>query len=191
MRPGFSSTTGAALEGPLVPGGSGGRQGRDFQTPPWVCELILDKLVWMPDSHEHGGTILEPTPGQGNIVSAIKSHFPDANIIAPEDFWNIPTDSKFDAIVANPPFSPMSTGYAMLGRFMEMSDIVIALMPWLTLINSQKRTAEIMKYGLVEVTHLPRSAFPGSRVQTCILSLHRGWQNDTTFSVADELGGQQ
>jgi len=46
-------------------------------------------------------------------------------------------------------------------------------MPWLTIINSQKRTEKINNYGLKSVTHLPRKTFPCSRVQCCILEMEK------------------
>ena len=78
-----------------------------------------------------------------------------------------------------PPFSPMKEGYEILNVCMEMSNTIIALMPWLTIINSERRTKKILDFGLHSVTHLPRTAFPGSRVQTCILDMQRGVSGDT------------
>lgn len=83
----------------------------------------------------------------------------------------------------NPPFTPMKTGYEILYRCMEMSNNIIALMPWLTLINSEKRTAKIFEYGLISVTHLPRNVFPGSRVQTCILQMQKFYNKETRFHL--------
>ena len=48
-------------------------------------------------------------------------------------------------------------------------------MPWLTIINSQKRTEWIKDSGLRRVIHLPRTAFKGSRVQTCVLVFEDGY----------------
>jgi hypothetical protein len=73
----------------------------------------------------------------------------------------------------NPPFTPMSLGYKILFQCMEWTNNIIALMPWLTIINSQKRTEKINNYGLKSVTHLPRKTFPGSRVQCCILEMEK------------------
>lgn len=114
-------------------------------------------------------TVLEPTPGEGNLVRALNGY----QVTAPSEFWGVV--GRFDAVVMNPPFTPMEEGYRILYAVMEMSDIIIALMPWLTLINSEKRTNDIESFGLKGVTHLPRSAFKGSRVQTCILEMHRGF----------------
>ena len=71
----------------------------------------------------------------------------------------------------NPPFSPMKKGYEILDICMEKGDVIIALMPWLTIINSNKRAQKIKEFGLQKVIHLPRSTFKGSRVQTCLISL--------------------
>jgi len=114
-------------------------------------------------------TVLEPTPGEGNLVRALAGY----QVTAPTEFWEV--SGRWEAVVMNPPFSPMDEGYRILYAVMEMSDIIIALMPWLTLINSEKRTDDINRYGLKSVTHLPRSAFKGSRVQTCILDMRKGY----------------
>ena len=90
---------------------------------------------------------------------------------------------KFDVAVMNPPFSPMQVGYDILYKVMGMADLIVALMPWLTLINSEKRTKIIYRFGLKSVTHLPRNIFPGSRVQTCILNMERGYQGDAFLDL--------
>jgi len=120
-------------------------------------------------------TILEPTPGEGNLVRALNEY----NVTAPVDFWT--TEGKYDAVVMNPPFSPMAVGYQVLYRCMEMTDIIIAVMPWLTLINSEKRTKAIKEWGLKSVTHLPRKAFPGARVQCCIIFMIKGYKESIEF----------
>jgi len=143
----------------------------DFQTPYYICDYMAGIL---PSNCKN---ILEPTPGQGNLVKALKKY--DLNVTASEDFWKV--EGRFDAIVMNPPFTPMDTGYKILYKCMEMSDVIIALMPWLTMINSEKRTKLIMDYGLVSITHLPRNVFKGSRVQTCILNMQKGYKDETMF----------
>jgi hypothetical protein len=124
-------------------------------------------------------TVLEPTPGQGNLVKALVEE--GYHVTAPNDFWSVA--GRFDAVVMNPPFSPMAQGYQILFAVMEMSDVIIALMPWLTLINAKGRTETIRQFGLRSVTHLPRDAFPGSRVQTCILYLDKGYQGETILHL--------
>jgi hypothetical protein len=145
----------------------------DFQTRPRECRLMAAML---PSGVE---TVLEPTPGQGNLVKALEEE--GYHVIAPKDFWSV--SGRFDAVVMNPPFSPMAQGYEILFAVMEMSDVIIALMPWLTLINAKGRTQIIRQFGLRAVTHLPRDAFPGSRVQTCILYLHKGYQGETILQL--------
>jgi len=120
-------------------------------------------------------SVLEPTPGAGNLVRSLNGY----QVTAPSDFFQV--FGSFDAVVMNPPFTPMELGYQILYRTMQMTDIIIALMPWLTIINSQKRTDDIKAYGLKSVTHLPRLVFPGSRVQTCVLEMRRGYCADSIF----------
>ena len=124
-------------------------------------------------------TVLEPTPGEGNLVKALEEQ--GYHVTAPKEFWSV--SGRFDAVVMNPPFSPMAQGYQILFAVMEMSNVIIALMPWLTLINAKGRTETIRQFGLRSVTHLPRDAFPGSRVQTCILNLHKGYQGETILHL--------
>ena len=142
----------------------------DFQTPLWVCHYMASLLPYGVK------TILEPTPGQGNIVSVLGKY----NVVAPDDFFSMPA-GNFDAVVMNPPFTPMKKGYDILYSCMGMADVVIALMPWLSVINSAKRTKDLQQFGLKSVTHLPRKVFDGSRVQTCILELNRGYRWRTEF----------
>ena len=141
----------------------------DFQTHPVVCQYMVSLLPAGVSS------VLEPTPGEGNLVRALNRY----QVTAPSEFWNV--SGRYDAAVMNPPFTPMEEGYRILYAVMEMSDIIIALMPWLTLINSEKRTDDIESFGLKGVTHLPRSAFKGSRVQTCILEMHRGFTGEKSL----------
>lgn len=156
----------------------------DFQTPDWVCNFMVSLVGYYPD------TILEPTPGKGNIIKAIVTEFPGATILhGHDDFMNMEPISV-DVVIANPPFTPMAKGYEMLDRFFEFSGHVIALMPWLTIINSEKRLKRLKEYGLCEIIHLPRSVFKGSRVQTCILVFLDGYQGSITFhDIYDMVSG--
>lgn len=150
-----------------------------FQTPLQVCTYMSS---FLPND---AGLILEPTPGQGNLVEALKQK---GNVIAPEDFCTYKHFDKYDWIVMNPPFTPMQLGYQILYKCMELSDNIVALMPWLTIINSQKRTEDIMNFGLKSITHLPRKTFSGARVQTCILEMQKGYDGVTRFlSLKQEL----
>lgn len=104
------------------------------------------------------------------------------DVTAPEDFFKM-KQKRFDCIVMNPPFTPMIKGYEILFACMKMSDVVIALMPWLTIINSEKRAKELKEYGVASIAHLPRKVFPGSRVQTCIIELHKGYKEKSIFKI--------
>ena len=147
--------------------------GNNFQTPIFICEYMSSFLP------ENAGTILEPTAGKGNLVKSLSNY---GEVFAPDDF-NLMEKRKFDWIVMNPPFTPMKQGYDILYSCMDMSDNIIALMPYLCIINGEKRTNDIMNFGLKSITHLPRSVFKGSRVQTCILEMKRGYVGDTIFKL--------
>lgn len=148
--------------------------GNNFQTPLYVCDYIASLV---PDN---AGNILEPTAGQGNLVKSLEGK---GNIITPLDFDTFEPSQKIDWIVMNPPFSPMKKGYEILYRCMDMSDNIIALMPYLTMINGEKRTNDILNWGLKSITHLPRSVFKGSRVQTLILEMSKGFKGATEFKL--------
>lgn len=147
--------------------------GDNFQTPENVCEYMAS-FLW-----GNTGLILEPTAGKGKLVKALEQY---GKVIVPNDF-NKMVKSQFEWIVMNPPFSPMKQGYDILYKCMDMTDNIIALMPYLVIINGEKRTKDIMEWGLKSITHLPRSTFKGSRVQTCILQMKRGWKGDTIFKT--------
>lgn len=149
---------------------------RDFQTPEWVCKIMASLIPECPT------TILEPTPGAGNLVKAIDKRFPNSIIYTPEHFEKF--NKHVDCIVANPPFTPMKVGYQLLEGFFKLSDNIIILMPWLALINSERRTKNYIEHGLKQVIHLPRRAFKGARVQTCILVFQKGYQGDIIFKDA-------
>lgn len=143
-----------------------------FQTPPVVAGYMASML---PDN---AGTILEPTPGLGNIVEAIKSK---GTVIAPRMFEDLPVGGTYDYAVMNPPFTPMKEGYRYLKEVMSMTDNIVALLPWFILINSDRRMIELKTWGLVSVTALPRKTFPGCRIQCCVLELKKGYQGETEF----------
>src|ERR1039457_6416637 len=118
-----------------------------FQTPIWCCKLMRN---YIPIGTK---TVWDPTPGECNLFSMWREK--KYEVTAPKDFWRIPFFSRYDCIVMTPPFSPMKVGYKILYRCMTMSDHIIALMPWLVLINSVNRTSDLFGFGLVSVTHLP------------------------------------
>ena len=165
----------------------------DFQTPELVAKYMVSLL---PKSCR---TVLEPTPGVGNIVSALIGY----EITAPDDFFTMDPQSRFDAIVMNPPFSSkyafldnappelsdggMRLGYFILTECMRMSDTVVALMPWFTLSDSDVRLRSLKRWGLRSVTALPRKTFQYARIQTVVIELLKGWEFDTSFKVFDLL----
>lgn len=67
----------------------------DFQTPPNVAKYMVSLI---PAGVK---TVLEPTPGIGNIVNELY----DYNVTDPIDYWKLPASSWFDCIVGNLPFS--------------------------------------------------------------------------------------
>jgi len=153
----------------------------EFQTPVWVCDIMsqmISELITSPQ------TILEPTPGAGNLVKSINRIYPNSIMYTPTDFYQF--NEKVDCIVGNPPFTPMKEGYKILNRCFELSDNIIFLMPWLALINSEKRTELYMSRGLKQIVHLPRRAFSGSRVQTCVMQFQKGYHEDIVFKNAKD-----
>ncbi len=141
---------------------------------------------------------MEPTPGEGNIVGLLG----DYEVTAPKDFFLLDKNLRFDCIVMNPPFSrkytnlenapasyqnhkDMRIGYQILKDCMQMSDNIIALMPWFTLIDSDVRQKQLKNFGIKSVTCLPRRTFEYIRVQTCVIELVKGWSEPTIFKVYD------
>lgn len=142
-------------------------------------------------------TVLEPTPGQGNIVSLLSNY----QVTAPADYFELDKNQRFDCIVMNPPFSSKSAfnipdhlnkhgmrlGYHILTECMQMSDNVIALMPWFTLSDSDVRLRALKKYGMKSLTALPRKTFEYVRIQTVVIELQKGFKGETGFKVFDLL----
>ncbi len=163
----------------------------NFQTPPPVCKYMA-KMI--PRGTK---TVLEPTPGIGNIVNELK----DYDLTAPEDFFLLDKDQKFDCIMMNPPFSSkyahmehapndfeekgMRLGYYILTECMKMSDNIIALMPWFTISDSDVRLRYLKKFGMRSLTALPRKTFQYARIQTCVIELQRGYKKETIFKTFD------
>ena len=174
----------------------------DFQTPPPVCDYMCNMIPL------GARVILEPTRGEGNLVRAIQKidaqrYDPGEDeglyISAPDNFFTMNLDKRFDSIVMNPPFSTRSAfgypedlghdgmrlGYYILTRCMKMSDSVIALMPWFTITDSDVRMRYIKDFGLKSITALPRKTFSYARIQTCIFEMHKGWKEETIFRTFD------
>ncbi len=134
-------------------------------------------------------TVLEPTPGDGVVVEALAKHCAKGTtlIYPPGDFWTFNHHGhtggtgKYDYIVMNPPFTPMAEGFRYLRRCMELSDNIICLLPWLLILNSEKRKDELINFGLVGITDLPRKCFPRTRIQTNVLELQRGYTGPMYF----------
>lgn len=146
----------------------------NFQTPVPVAAYMASLLP------NNCGTILEPTPGMGNLVREAEFK---GTVIAPARFEDLPVGTRYDYAVMNPPFTPMKEGYRYLTEVMDMTDNIVALLPWFIVINSDKRMQDIKAWGLVSVTNLPRKTFPGTRIQCCILELKKGYQGETTFKT--------
>lgn len=176
------------------------QKGLDFQTPANIADYMASLV---PAGVK---TILEPTPGLGNIVNALEWYnlLGDTayNITAPEDFF-LHTPQRYDCVVMNPPFSAkyavldnakedyskhgMRLGYKILTECMEMSDTVIALMPWFTISDSDVRLRFLKDFGLKSITALPRKTFQYARIQTCVLNLSKGFTGSTEFIVYDRI----
>jgi type I restriction-modification system DNA methylase subunit len=159
-----------------------------FQTPPEVCQYMARMI---PAGVR---TVLEPTPGVGNLVRALNGY----DVTAPEDFFRMGKE-RFDCVVTNPPFAAkyafgvpgdlpvkgMQLGYYILKQCLNMSDNVIALMPWFTISDSDVRLRALKRWGLISVTALPRKTFEYARIQTVVLQLQKGYKGATEFKVYD------
>lgn len=161
-----------------------------FQTPPDVVQYMVEMIPCK------AVTVLEPTPGIGNIHSQlIKKGFA---VTAPEDYFLL-EKSKYDCVIMNPPFSAgsaildnapegfnekgMRVGYWFLTECMKLSDNIIALMPWFTIADSDVRLRYLKSFGLKSLTALPRKTFEYARIQTVIIELEKGYQGETAFKV--------
>ena len=162
----------------------------NFQTPPDICKYMVNMV---PDSAK---TVFEPTPGLGNIVKELKCKN-RYQIVTADDFFLFDMSQKFDCIVLNPPFSSksaymknapkdvettgMKLGYYILKKCMEMSDNLIALMPWYTISDSDVRMRYLRDFGIKSLTPLPRKTFKYARIQTVIIELEKGFKGSTAF----------
>jgi type I restriction-modification system DNA methylase subunit len=144
-------------------------------------------------------SVLEPSPGLGNLVSKLSRY----RVTAATDFFLLDQLERWDCIVMNPPFSSksghmehapagaehrgMKLGYYFLTECMKKSDNIIALMPWFTISDSDRRLRMIKRFGLKSITALPRKTFEYARIQTCILNMQKGYQGPCEFIVYDTL----
>lgn len=163
-----------------------------YQTPIAVCKYMASLIP------TNAKTILEPTPGIGNIVNVLELN-PSYDVTAADDFFLLNPKSKFDCIIMNPPFSSksaimenapigaevhgMKIGYYILKQCMSMSKNVIALMPWFTLSDSDVRLRYLKQYGMKSITALPRKTFEYARIQTVIIELQKGFKGETIFKT--------
>jgi len=156
-----------------------------FQTPSDVADRMVALAVG-----ERPRRILEPCSGSGSLVAAARRVLPDAEIASVEvsggycrqqrengftvtqgDFFDVPPPAeKYDLVLANPPHSPMAIGYKMMDRLADFADRMVVIMPWLWLINSQARHEKWRRHIRAAI-HLPRSTFPGARIQTAIFDI--------------------
>lgn len=160
----------------------------EFQTPQFVARYMASLIP------AHCITVLEPTPGIGNLVKEIPYR---CLVTTYDDFFERDKSQRFDCVIMNPPFSDkwafnvpadlgktgMRLGYHMMMECMQMSDHVIALMPWFTISDSDVRLRSIYRYGLKSVTALPRKTFQFARIQTVVLEMHKGFTGTTEFKV--------
>lgn len=165
-----------------------------YQTPIEVGEYMASLL---PEGVQK---VLEPTPGDGNLVKVLNER--GYEVTAPEDFFLLDKGQWFDAVFMNPPFSSksgistnapvdyptgMNFGYQIFFECLELSDIVIALMPWFTISASDVRLRFLIDYGLKSVTLLPRKTFNYARIQTCVFELRKGYKGTTEFKALDRI----
>jgi hypothetical protein len=165
----------------------------DFQTPDNVADYMASLI---PAECLY---VLEPTPGLGSLVRAAETR--GFLVTAPEDYWQINKQQRFDAVIANIPFSSktftnsppeyegkgMIVAYDQLKVLMGMTDNLIILMPWFTISDSDVRLRMIKSWGLISVTALPRKTFQYARIQTCVLQMKKGYAGPTEFKVFDLL----
>jgi len=144
-------------------------------------------------------TVYEPTPGIGNLVRACEERGFD--VYAESNFFDRDKNKHFDAVIGNPPFSKkyafgmpeflnkhgMRLGYHILTECLQISDITIALMPWFTISDSDKRLRALKNYGLKSLTALPRKTFEYARIQTVVIELVKGYKEETLFKVYDAI----
>lgn len=163
----------------------------DFQTPPLLCDYVVGLL---PDSVR---TVLEPFPGIGNMVTALKKG-ERFQIDAPENYFAL-EPKRYDAIVMNPPFSEttfenlpeslrgsgMRAGYAVFFECLQKTDICLAIMPTFVMLDSDKRMRNMLDFGMKSVTFLPRRTFGFIRVQTAVFEMVKGWHSSREFRYYD------
>jgi hypothetical protein len=164
--------------------------GAEFQTPAAVAEYMCSLMP------KETVTVLEPTPGEGNILKLLDNY----QVTAPENFFTL-DPKRFDCIIMNPPFSMkyafgvpeglnmkgLRLGYYILQECMKMSDHIIALMPLFTISDSDVRLRYLKAFGMKSITILPRKTFKYVRIQTAVFELIKGWEDETVFKAFELL----
>jgi len=172
----------------------------EFQTPPAVADYMASLLPY-----QQRQLVLEPTPGEGNLVRALQKT--GCAVTAENNFFDLlkikyPIKMEtpvFDAVVMNPPWSwelvqnvpdwlttadkNLSCAQFFLQNCLDFAPVVIALLPWNSLLDSPKSTKIIKHYGLVSVTGLGRNVFKRVPVRTGVYNLQRGYQGKTELII--------
>jgi type I restriction-modification system DNA methylase subunit len=169
-----------------------------YQTPHEVAEYMVNMIP----KYKTQRLVLEPTPGEGNLVTQINKRN-DLICLTPfnNDFFLHERGFFYDYVVMNPPFSDKycnlmnapedvnlkgsKTGYYILEKCMEMSPNIIALMPIWLITDSDVRHRKLIEFGLKSITLLPRKAFGYIRVQTAIFELRQGYKGNSIIKRFD------
>jgi hypothetical protein len=95
----------------------------------------------------------------------------------------VPTATLNIEFLYAPPLTPMIPIFETLEALMlnPVAKHVVAVVPWQAITNSAKRTKEIIDWGLFQLIHLPRRAFPGTSVQACVLDMWKHHAGNSTF----------
>jgi hypothetical protein len=153
----------------------------DWSTAEWIVDRMFAEMlqaVPMIGNGQRNIRVLEPTPGEGAMLSHLKVKFAlwDGIVYkaAKGDFFDMPVQ-KVDVAFVNPPFTPTKYMMEIMGRVFSFEPkVVVAVMPWLALVNSTRRMQNFIDKGMSKVIALPRRAFSGGRVQTCIVVIREG-----------------
>lgn len=148
------------------------------QTPEWLCKEMASRVPgWVE-------TILEPTPGDGNLTRALLPG--NYSLTLPRDIFSY--RGSWDCVVMNPPFSPGKLCNEILEKVMSATDYIITVLLWTNLTASDKRFKRIQEFGLKRVTHLPRRTF-GNSTQCCLLEMQRGFGKECIFDALQHPDG--
>ena len=165
-----------------------------FPTPNSVVDLMLKKLNSLGVEK---GRVLEPSAGEGAIASRLKSSGFEVEVceiyepfrkklaldgykVLPEgDFLKVVVDKKYDAVVANPPFTRQQDidHVSHMLSMVKSGGVVVSVMSAGVGFRSNKKTCDF-KEGLDdkaehwEITQLPENSFKvsGTSVNTVLLT---------------------